>query len=178
MTLDEILQQVAEVEAVMAELSDNQVEIPEALVEQLQAFLTVEDDKISAVGKLMSKFQAVTDTCNAEAQALWARAAAYTQRRKRLLQFVAFVMAKNGVKRLEGTQYTFTKLDGRLRVVIDNEVEFIEAWKAGKVPKEVVNVPEPEPKISRETIARLLMSGTQVRGARMETGPASVRVYQ
>lgn len=178
MTLDEILQQVADVEAVMAELSDQQVEIPESLVSQLEAFLTVEDDKISAVGRLTTRFQEVVDVCNAEAQALWARAAAYTQRRKRLLKFVAFVMAKNGIKKLEGTRYTFTKLDGKPRVVIDDEQAFVDAWRAGQLPQEVVTIPEPEPRISRETIARLLLSGKPVRGARMETGPASVRVYQ
>lgn len=167
--LTDILDDLRSVEALMTELEENGVAIPEGVLDKLASFVTVKEGKVDAIGSLCRSLDVNAEACIAESKALAARARKFDERKKRLLLYVGYAMSRVATKKLEGQMFTLTAVAGRFRVEIKDH---------NAIPADCMRViPETrEPNLVE--IGERLKRGIAVPGASLVQGEGSVRVYQ
>lgn len=173
-TLYELNEKMELLDQILDQLTDPDLEMDQDEREQLEeAYLQAFDDlgenledKIDAYGVLRVVWENVVENCRAEYQRLAARRRAFENRLERNKVRLAWFLQERGVKKVEGTRFTASLIQGRASVVIDDEYALPEGTY------EVVPTIKPD----KKEIKRRLDAGEDVPGARLEIGQPTVRI--
>ncbi len=82
----------------------------QALEMQLHDLLSREADKVDRTADVLRVFEHAADTCKEEADRLKKRGKVFENKRARLVGYILDVMERWGVKKLEGTKSTLTRI--------------------------------------------------------------------
>ena len=153
------------------------------------------EEKVDAVGTYMLTLQRREETCKQEGKELAARAGRWKARHDWLKTIITGAMGAQGFKKLEGCRVTMTRVAGRDTVSVDELDAIPNEYVRGKiiidsipgdrltalVDKVLIEADGADVKWERvpdKAALKVALGTTEVEGASMDVGPASLRVYR
>lgn len=154
-------QQITEAQASGVEPSDEVMDL-------IHAYAGAAPAKRDRCAQFLRHLESQEDAINAEVKRLQLKAIRIAAAKERFEGYVLAVMDRVGMKRLEGTTYTFTAKNNPPSVVVDDPAQ---------VPAEFMRQkPAPPAEPDRIAIKKRLQSGAEVPGARLVTGKRRLEV--
>jgi len=170
---DELVVRVELLSAAIDEAAEGGTAPSEENLQDLKALLTLERNKIDALGHVLLSLAGQAEHCANHAAALKARADRFMKRRARLETYILAVMLASGKRKAEGDLVTLTLLNGRERVEIPDPEGFCLTC-GDKFIRMIPASLEPEKIAIRDALKR----GEEVPGAALVMGDPSLRVYR
>lgn len=169
MSFREALAHLTRLETELDAAIDAGIDAPQALVDELQAAVLQTDGRGDALGAYIIELNNRAALLRDEAKASTARALRFERRSDRLMEYIKFTLQQAGRTSIEFDRHTFSLVNGRERVIVDDE---------SKLPESCTRLIPESREPDKVEIAKRIKAGDMIEGAHIDRGPVTVRVYR
>jgi hypothetical protein len=152
----------------LQELAEDGELTPEMIKDTLEGLEGMLGDKLDATMAVIRGFDGQASVCDAESKRLAARKKSWENQSGLLKKYILECLITSGSDTVKTDLNTFTARKGSPSLIVDDEEllpdEYIEAYT------EVIN------KVKKDELKKAILSGVEIKGAHIETGPRSLSV--